>query len=101
MNFNKEIKNTHDEIMKLHDKFQSLNDNVLFKLDEINQTISDNFSKNKPIESLLHNMDEHKDVKEINSNKVDIIIKQPQFINTIIVVMLLLNICVTGVFLLK
>lgn len=57
MNFNKEIKNTHDKILRLHDKFQLLNDNVSNKLDSLVIAISEKTIKTKSTEeSQLLNM---------------------------------------------
>jgi hypothetical protein len=99
MNFNKEIKNTHEEILKLHDKFQMLNDNVSTKLDSLTQIISENYIKK---DSFVSEPENTKILEEATAlNKINITIQQPRLINTILVVMIFINICFTGAFLLK
>ena len=90
MNFNKEIKHTHDEIMQLHEKINSLRD----ALDENSQDV---ISK---IDSLSEYIKENPDLgplgdpQKINMIKVDI--QQPKTISNILCILIILNICVTG-----
>jgi len=90
MNFNKEIKHTHDEIMQLHEKINSLRD----ALDENSQDV---ISK---IDSLTEHIKEIPDLavptdsQKINMIKVDI--QQPKIISNILCILIILNICVTG-----
>jgi hypothetical protein len=99
MNFNKEIKNTHDEILRLHDKFQLLNDNVSNKLDSLVIAISEKSIKTESTEeSQLLNM---KIFEEPKNNQININMQQPKLLHSILIIMIFLNICVTSAFLLK
>jgi hypothetical protein len=50
MNFNKEIKQTHDEIQKLHDQYQTLNDSLVEKFSDLAQTVKSNVLQKIPAE---------------------------------------------------
>lgn len=97
MNFNKEIKNTHDEIMKLHDDFDNLN-NII---NENTQNIS---SKLDSITKIISHFDETGKEKSFNEpklNSINVNIQQPRLISNILCILVILNICITGTFLLN
>lgn len=94
MNFNKEIKNTHDEIMKLHEDLENLSSivnentqNISSKLDSITKIISNKFDEN-----------ENKDIDIFNEpklNSINVNIQQPRLITNILCIVVILNICIT------
>jgi hypothetical protein len=93
MNFNKEIKNTHDDIMKLHEDFENLSNiinentqNISSKLDSITKIISDETGKEKSC-------------NEPKLNSINVNIQQPRLITNILCILVILNICITGTFL--
>lgn len=94
MNFNKEIKNTHDDIMKLHDDFENLT-NIL---NENTQTIS------SKIDFITKIISDQKDINNEDDDKpkfnsINVNIQQPKLISNILCILIILNICITGTFL--
>jgi t-SNARE complex subunit (syntaxin) len=96
MNFNKEIKNTHDEIMKLHEDLENLSSIV----NENTQNIS---SKLDSITKIISNQFDEKENKEIFNepklNSINVNIQQPRLITNILCILVILNICITSTFL--
>jgi hypothetical protein len=92
MNFNKEIKNTHDEIIQLHQKFNILRDDVICRLDLINESLKE--KEIIPFEASQNINEEEKKMNIISVN-----IEQPRLITNTLCTLIILNILITGTFL--
>lgn len=95
MNFNKEIKQTHDEIQKLHDQYQTLNDSLAEKFSDLAQVVKSNVLQKQPIEQTT---------KQTFPSRIDVYVHSttsPPYTSLIVSSMLLFQMGLIGWILIK
>lgn len=92
MNFNKEIKHTHDEIQKLHEQFDQLNSSLAQQFQDITNVVREN----APVTLTTPNV-------ATDTKKIEVVVRYEDstFTRYTLNAILALNVCLIGIFVAK